>query len=189
MESAETTSSFSCRCCQNSSGPTISGINRVTNVAYIFFWLLPVQKSLFVGRAPTCVSLSHTDYKTIVSTLVLCHYTCCIQLPIKLHFICIFLLLHRMDTLCPIHLCACSHHSSLVTLTGGLYSKNTTPHIDLGLWLYMSSTLGSHTHFIRGNKCVPTNVLTVILVPMTHLAIVSLAYNTFGGVSSSYLHL
>jgi hypothetical protein len=76
MESAETTSSFSCRCCQNNSGPTMAGISHVKNIAYICLCHLPVQKSLFAGQAPAALSLSHTDYNFFVSTLELCCYIC-----------------------------------------------------------------------------------------------------------------
>jgi hypothetical protein len=75
----------------------MANINRVKNAAYNFFFLLALQKSLLVGLFPASVSLSQTDLKQIVSTLILYCYTCCIHLPIKLHFIRIFLLLHRME--------------------------------------------------------------------------------------------
>ena len=105
-------------------------------------------------------------------------------LRMKLHFICVFLLLRNTHTCRRIHFRACSHHSCSGTLTGGVHCDNTTPHIDFAFRLYINSTVGLHKNFICGNNCIPTNELTVSDVPKLRVTSVDSTNNSFGGVSA-----
>ena len=105
-------------------------------------------------------------------------------LPMKLHFICVFLLLRRTETCLPIHFRACSHQSCSVIFTGGVHSDMTTPQMDLASRQNISSTVGLHTNLICGNKRAPTNALTVISVPIILVAVVEPTNNSLGGVSA-----